>query len=79
MGRALCQSCERIVPDDRHHTCYDAAQVRAIADAERAVVEAAVAFCADDPGDPWGYARDAQHAKLCEEVNHLQALQRGEG
>jgi hypothetical protein len=40
--REFCPSCERYVRGV--HSCYDAAQLRALADADRAVVEAASEF-----------------------------------
>jgi hypothetical protein len=40
--REYCPSCERYVTGV--HSCYDAAQLRALADADRAVVEAASEF-----------------------------------
>ena len=41
---AYCDRCESTVYVDDVHSCYDAKLVRSVADAERAVVEAAEAY-----------------------------------
>jgi putative intracellular protease/amidase len=42
--KVLCTSCEEYVYTDADHSCHDAKALRAVRDAEAAVVEAAVAF-----------------------------------
>jgi hypothetical protein len=42
--KVLCTSCEEYVYTDADHSCHDAKALRAVRDAEAAVVEAAEAF-----------------------------------
>jgi hypothetical protein len=69
--REYCPSCERYVTGV--HSCYDAAQVRALADADRAVVEAAIKFRQAGRGRVCDRAEDLLHA-----TDALLALRRGE-
>jgi hypothetical protein len=71
-----CADCESTVYADGPHTCYDAKIVRrerAIADADRAVVEAAIKFRQAGRGRVCDRAEDLLHA-----TDALLALRRGE-
>lgn len=72
--RVLCTSCEQYVYTDAAHSCYSAKQVRAVRDAERAVIEKAKAYhAAATTGDDWGYDGDAAHDALLDAVRALHA------
>lgn len=43
MSRVYCESCQSMVRSDDVHSCFDAARLVRIKDAERAVLEAAKA------------------------------------
>jgi len=52
------------------------AQHAYLAQAERSVLDAAVAFCTDDPSDPWDYGKDSALVVLENAVRHLTALRK---
>ena len=71
--RVLCPSCEQYVYTDAAHSCYNAKQVRAVRDAERAVIDRAkvLVSLADETGvdmdddlfaASWGFFSDAVRA-----------------
>jgi hypothetical protein len=87
--KSLCTSCEQYVYTDTYHSCYDAKALRALRDAEAAVVEAAeaefLAFDAysqslelraytDDVFDQW----EAAHRRLHASVTALHAARQGD-
>ena len=45
--KTLCTSCEQYVYTDADHSCFSAKQLRAVRDAEAAVVESAEYVCDD--------------------------------
>lgn len=48
-----CDTCESTVYADDVHSCYDAKRVRTVAERERAVIDAAVAYCAEVERVKW--------------------------
>lgn len=74
-----CDTCESTVYADDVHSCYDAKLVRSVAEAERAVVEAAegLEFAFRNPNDPWGYDVDPKQDALLDAVRALRALRDG--
>jgi hypothetical protein len=84
--KSLCTSCEQYVYTDTYHSCYDAKALRALRDAEAAVVDAALAereamaLVIGDPGDAdkeqaWSKAHDVYDAA----VRALRVARQGEG
>lgn len=73
--KVLCTSCEQYVYTDADHSCHNAKALRAVRDAEAAVVEAAeaeraaMALVIGDPGDAdkekaWLKAHDVYDAAV---------------
>ncbi|WP_353265832.1 hypothetical protein [Gemmatimonas sp.] len=74
-GTVYCEMCESMVWKDAAHSCHDAKALRAVRDAERAVITKAVAleFAFRDPADPFGYTVDEKQDALLEAVRALRA------
>jgi hypothetical protein len=77
--KTLCTSCEQYVYTDADHSCHDAKALRAVRDAEAAVVEAAEAMVKvwdvvdAGGGDGVGYDETLAATKLTATVYTLHA------
>ncbi len=73
----FCESCRSTVYADDVHSCFDASAVERearIMEAERRVIEAAVAYIHPPDTDPWGYGDGARHTALRDAVDTLRGV-----
>jgi hypothetical protein len=88
--KTLCTSCEQYVYTDADHSCHDAKALRAVRDAEAAVVEKALSYEQCDvrraikqaAGLPWPEAvaesgLESAHRDLLDAVRALHAARQG--